>query len=219
MRFLGLIIDAAQLAFWVPEDKLQRFLAGARAVLAQSSATPRELARVAGQLLSFTPAVDMAPLLARGLFHLLKGRAGWDDGFETGEDLRATLRWCVEAVPLYNGTRMIKRGAALQLQLAGDASEVRRPALHTLGARQGTPHAVMPYPSCPPLACPIEIIAGKSRCSGRGPQSSIVCWPPCPGPNAPRKRSPPAGGHRCLHPQWRARGSWLGAHDRLQLDH
>ena len=77
------------------------------------------------QLLSFTPAVALAPLLARGLFHLLKYRAGWDQGFDTSDDLLATLRWCVEAVPLYNGTRMLRRGAALQLRLAGDASEVR----------------------------------------------------------------------------------------------
>ena len=117
-------MDALKMVFRVPEDKLQRFLAEANRLLQLPKPTPRELARIAGQLLSFTPAVDLAPLLARGLFHLLKGRAGWDCGFDTSADLLATLRWCVEAVPLYNGTRMLRRGAALQLQLAGDASEV-----------------------------------------------------------------------------------------------
>ena len=126
VRFLGLVTDAAELVFRVPDDKLQRFLAEARALLGEGSPTPRMLARLAGQLLSFTPAVDMAPLLARGLFHILKGKAsgGWDLGFDTNADLVAALSWCVEAVPRYNGTRMMKRGTALQLQLAGDASEV-----------------------------------------------------------------------------------------------
>lgn len=124
VRFLGLIVDSAELTFRVPDDKLQRFLAGARALLGEPRPTPRSLAKVGGQLLSFTPAVDVAPLLARGLFHLLRGTThrGWDVGFTSTASLVDTLRWCVEAVPRYNGTRMFKREPSLLL--AGDASAV-----------------------------------------------------------------------------------------------
>lgn len=110
----------------VPEAKLQRFKEEAQRVLGKERITPRELARLAGQLLSFTPAVDLAPLLARGLFHALAEQKveDWDLGFESHKDLVDTLQWCSSAVEQYNGTRMIRRGASSQLVLVGDASEV-----------------------------------------------------------------------------------------------
>lgn len=126
-----MIVDAENLTFWVPDDgpgdKLQLFLTEARTLLAAPRPTPRALARVAGQLLSFTPAVDLAPLLARSLYHILRGHVsrGWDLGFDSDRALVEALQWCVEAVPRWNGSRMLKRDPAMQLQLAGDASEVR----------------------------------------------------------------------------------------------
>jgi len=74
LRFLGLEVDTSMLKFWVPQDKLQRFVPLAEGMLQPGSPLcDRDLARLAGMLLSFTLAVDVAPLLARSLYLAMTG--------------------------------------------------------------------------------------------------------------------------------------------------
>jgi hypothetical protein len=66
--FLGMLVDAEHLRFLVPQDKVVQF----KDLVAQLAASPtvsnRQLARVAGKLVSFMPAVGLAPLYARALY-------------------------------------------------------------------------------------------------------------------------------------------------------
>jgi hypothetical protein len=122
LRYLGLEADTTQLRFWVPEDKLRRFTALAQRTLQPfAEISSRLLAKLAGMLLSFTLAVDIAPLLARPLYHAMVGQVGWDNVFPTTQELRSTLQWCVELVCRYNGSRMLKRETSLIL--VGDAGD------------------------------------------------------------------------------------------------
>lgn len=123
VKFLGLIADAAQLKFWVPQEKLDRLAAQAERLLQLGSQhSDRDLASVAGRLLSSSLAVDIAPLLARSLYHAMVGQGRWGELRETPEELRTTLRWCVDMTLRYNGSRMFKR--APSFILVGDASDI-----------------------------------------------------------------------------------------------
>lgn len=122
LRFLGLEVDTSMLKFWVPQDKLQRFVPLAEEMLQPGSPLcDRDLARLAGMLLSFTLAVDVAPLLARSLYLAMTGQGRWDEVYPTPEELHSWLEWCVSMVQLYNGTRMFRR--PVTLIVVGDASE------------------------------------------------------------------------------------------------
>ncbi|EFN51989.1 hypothetical protein CHLNCDRAFT_54750 [Chlorella variabilis] len=69
LRYLGLMVDTEQMVFRVPDDKLGEFLEEAEAALQERAMTGRQVRRLAGKLVSFTLAVQGAPLLFRALFH------------------------------------------------------------------------------------------------------------------------------------------------------
>ena len=123
LKFLGLEVDTMNMKFWVPQDKLDRIVALADRLLHPSSQlSDRDLARLAGKLLACTLAVDIAPLLARGLYLAMVGKGQWDQLRPSSKELRSQLRWCVSMLQRYNGTRLIKREASLII--VGDASDV-----------------------------------------------------------------------------------------------
>lgn len=74
MRYLGLMVDTEQMVFRVPDDKLGEFLEEAEAALQERAMTGRQVRRLAGKLVSFTLAVQGAPLLFRALFHAARVR-------------------------------------------------------------------------------------------------------------------------------------------------
>lgn len=109
LKFLGLEVDTMNMKFWVPQDKLDRIVALADRLLHPSSQlSDRDLARLAGKLLACTLAVDIAPLLARGLYLAMVGKGQWDQLRPSSKELRSQLRWCVSMLQRYNGTRLIK---------------------------------------------------------------------------------------------------------------
>ena len=79
-KFLGLIVNAATSSFGVPADKLQYLQQLIAVCLEAQSVTPRQMAKVAGVLISVKPAVHMAPLYTRLLFKAMsEGACSWDD--------------------------------------------------------------------------------------------------------------------------------------------
>jgi hypothetical protein len=72
-KFLGLIVDAQRLRFIVPEDKVSKFKAAAATFLQQQTIAARQAAQLAGLVLSFAPAVALAPLFIRELYHAVRG--------------------------------------------------------------------------------------------------------------------------------------------------
>ncbi len=68
-QFLGLIVDSQQLRFVVPADKIARYKRAAAAFLQRQHCSSRQIAQLAGLMLSFAPAVALAPLFTR---HLLQ---------------------------------------------------------------------------------------------------------------------------------------------------
>jgi ubiquinone biosynthesis protein UbiJ len=62
----------------VPADKVQYILSAINEVLLADKATNRQLASIAGMLMSISAAVHMAPLYTRTLYHALDSSTGWD---------------------------------------------------------------------------------------------------------------------------------------------
>lgn len=137
LQFLGMMIDTVGMRFFIPEQKLESFRQETEALWAAEQYTLRELARVAGKLISFQPAVSIAPVLARGLFMLMKGhREEWDKLFDSSDTAVEALKLCVHMVLEHNGSRMMRRGGPTVV-LVGDASDT------TLSCF--TPNGELPY--------------------------------------------------------------------------
>ena len=79
-KFLGLTVNAADCSFKIPADKLEYIKQLIHECLTAKSVTPRQMAKVAGVLISVKPAVHMAPLYTRLLFKAMaEGKGCWDE--------------------------------------------------------------------------------------------------------------------------------------------
>ena len=72
VQMLGMLVDSKEMVFRIPAGKQESFLVEAQELLAQAQTSRRALARIAGKVLSFRPAVDIAPVMARGLYHAMQ---------------------------------------------------------------------------------------------------------------------------------------------------
>ena len=77
-KFLGLIVDTTECKLVVPQDKVDRIKSSIKKLLQKQQATSRELACVAGMLMSASPALYMAPLYLRNLYQTMQPGEGWD---------------------------------------------------------------------------------------------------------------------------------------------
>jgi len=77
-KFLGLIVNAPERKFEIPIDKKEYILKLIEEALQANQLTARQLARIAGVLLSVKEAVHMAPLYTRLLFRAISAAEGWE---------------------------------------------------------------------------------------------------------------------------------------------
>ena len=90
--FLGMLIDTAQGLCEVPEDKMQHFLHRVQACLQAGFVSRKDALSIAGMILSFKPAFNIAPHFAQGLYQLVYSAEGgadleWTDQPHALEDL------------------------------------------------------------------------------------------------------------------------------------
>ena len=78
-KFLGLIISACDSKFLIPEDKKEYILQLIKEGLLADRMTARQLAKIAGLMLSVKEAVHMAPLYTRMLFRAVAAAQSWDN--------------------------------------------------------------------------------------------------------------------------------------------
>lgn len=70
-KFLGLTVNVVETKFEIPQEKLEYILGVIRGALRAPSITQRQLAVIAGLLISGRPAIYMAPLYTRTLFQAM----------------------------------------------------------------------------------------------------------------------------------------------------
>ena len=120
-KFLGLIVNSKSSEFGVPEDKSRYIQSGITAVLQQQSATPRQLASIAGMLLSIAPAVHMAPLYTRTLYQAMRSAQGWDARVDSIQLACEDLEYWQHSLAGSNSKSWVKRDKVVHM--SGDASQ------------------------------------------------------------------------------------------------
>ena len=122
-EFLGLGAQlGAPARFIVPAQKMDAILQLLQALIDKQSVTFREIAQVAGKIISIRRAVHLAPLICRDLWSALVGIASWDEVFSSPAGCLATFDYLVENLEQMNGRRIWARQRGVIV--AGDASAV-----------------------------------------------------------------------------------------------
>lgn len=109
LKYLGMMLALDTLQCSVPNLKLQKFVQTVDDAVGTENITARQLASIAGMLISFAPAIPLGKLYTRQLFWALSGRARWDEAFPVGSDLRQHLAWLKGYVSGHNGQRWFQR--------------------------------------------------------------------------------------------------------------
>ena len=77
-KFLGLLVDAKHSSFKIPAERKEYILQIIEECLQKPNVSGRQLAKVAGVLLSVKEAIHMAPLYTRLLFRAVAAAVAWD---------------------------------------------------------------------------------------------------------------------------------------------
>ncbi len=125
-RFLGFIVDSETQTLAVPEDKVEALerLVQTLEARAPGAVTHRNVAQVAGKIMSMTLAVAMAPLHARVVGQALAHKASWDEAVGDPVAFLQRARMFLQVLRLKNGRTWFAKEAPLKLRLVGDASEI-----------------------------------------------------------------------------------------------
>ena len=118
--FLGMLLDTVLERCTVPEEKIQYFKQQVEALLRGKEASNQQMASAAGLLLSFKPAMHIAPMFARGLYAAIQRTAAKDQQRALPTVAEADLRWWAEMADAANGKSWRER--AIKLRFSSDAS-------------------------------------------------------------------------------------------------
>lgn len=122
IKWLGFLVDSQEAKFEVAASKVAKLKESLQKVLAQQSVSARDLAQVAGRIISRSPAVAPASLSSRTFFQAIKGSATWDALFPNPVEVRQTLQFWLSNVDNFNGRPWWPRQVALHTTV--DASGV-----------------------------------------------------------------------------------------------
>ena len=121
-RFLGLLVDSASCQLLVPSDKVDYIKELIHAALQSSAVTRRQLASIAGVLMSIAPAVYMAPLYTRLLYRAMTGSSRWDVEVEDSQIAEPDLLYWLHNIDMVNGRTWLR--SKEYIHVVGDASSV-----------------------------------------------------------------------------------------------
>ena len=121
-RFLGLLVDSASCQLLVPSDKVDYIKELIHAALQSSAVTRRQLASIAGVLMSIAPAVYMAPLYTRLLYRAMTGSSRWDVEVEDSQIAEPDLLYWLHNIDMVNGRTWLR--STEYIHVVGDASSV-----------------------------------------------------------------------------------------------
>lgn len=122
IKWLGFPVDSKNERFEVAESKINKLKETLRLALAKQSVSSRDLAQVAGKIISLSPAVAPASLYSRAFFQAIKGNASWDALFPNPLEVRQTLQFWLDNLDVFNGRPWWPRPVGLQAVV--DASGV-----------------------------------------------------------------------------------------------
>lgn len=121
LKALGFMVDTLSKSMFIPEQKVVAFKRMVQDYLNSSRTSPRRLARLIGQLVSFRMAARFAPLFMEDLYGTLTGVKSWDAQGYTPIDVRDTLLFWQANIVHLNGRRW--RVYENVITVVGDASD------------------------------------------------------------------------------------------------
>jgi hypothetical protein len=122
IKWLGFMIDSIQERFEVGKPKVEKLKDFLRSVLSRSTVSARDLAQVAGKIISLSPAVVPAALYSRAFFQAIKGSVSWDTLFPNPSEVWETLEFWLINLDRYNGRPWWTQPISLRAEV--DASGV-----------------------------------------------------------------------------------------------
>lgn len=126
-NFLGLTIDTVEGKVLIPEEKLVRYIANIETILSKRQLPIRELASVAGKIVSVMRAFAPALIFLRSSFALIgsvtDGAEGWSTVVELTAEARQDLIWVRDHLRSCNG-RFAWRPAQIVILATDAASSV-----------------------------------------------------------------------------------------------
>lgn len=93
IKWLGFLVDSENQKFEVAASKIDKLKEFLQLTLSKEVVSSRDLAQVAGKVISLSPAVAPAGLYSRAFFQAIKGRTSWDALFPTPAEVRQTLEF------------------------------------------------------------------------------------------------------------------------------
>jgi hypothetical protein len=127
--FLGMQADIPNLRFLLPQQKIDDFCTAVTLLADSPTTTDRTLARLAGKLVSFAPAIGLAPLYAHQLFKIMQGQASWDTLYDTPHAAVEAMQWVAANLTDWNGHTWASKRETLVV--AGDYSSTHGYAAYT----------------------------------------------------------------------------------------
>lgn len=135
LKFRGLLLDSLQGLCSIPADKLEYCMQKAAQLLSRGRVSVKDLASVAGMIVSFQPAMPFAMMQARAYYEAIGGQP-WDSKVvQINAVLRDEMAFWLGRMREGNGKALWHR--ACSSTIASDASEIRY-AAYTV---QGQPDA------------------------------------------------------------------------------
>jgi hypothetical protein len=122
VKWLVFMIDSVKERFVVGTSKLDKLKQFLTSILIKPSVSARDLAQVAGKIISRSPAVDPAALYSRTFFEAIKGSATWDAVFPNPSQVKSTLQFWLDNIDDFNGRPWWPKQVSLRAEV--DASGV-----------------------------------------------------------------------------------------------
>lgn len=107
----------------VPRDRIHRVSHDIRRVLRLGKTSARSLARIAGQLISFSKAIIPTKLFLRSVYRLLKSKQNWQTILYLDNSSRLDLEWWLHSLKSWNGRSAVPC-CRPSIQIATDASSL-----------------------------------------------------------------------------------------------
>jgi hypothetical protein len=103
IKWLGFMIDSVHERFKVGTPKLDKLKFCLSETLAKQTVSARDLAQIAGKIISLSPAVAPACLYTRAFFQAIQGSLSWDALFPNPAEVRSTLQFWFDNLDSFNG--------------------------------------------------------------------------------------------------------------------
>ena len=100
---MGFLINTIQYKFQIPESKVTKLRRSLQSLILDGHATYRELARLAGFIISLSLAVGPIARLTRQMHFIIQSRQVWDVSFTLSEALVQELKFWLQHIDSFNG--------------------------------------------------------------------------------------------------------------------